>query len=280
MTRLLVPAGLALLSWGLATPVVAQDASPEETEEALAYAWSNAMYTMYHEIGHMFVDQFAIPVLSKEEDAADNLATLMLLEDFAESEYRILEDAAYGWSLSSAWGEDEITDEWFYDEHSLDQQRAFAMVCLLVGSDKATFGQVADDWGMDEDRQDACQADYEQAAMGWGEVLDPFRHEEQLEESMIAVIYDPADPGYEEVAEYLQRWELLETAAARVESQFGLPAPVTFRATNCGEDNAYYDASVPEVTLCYEHAAGHFDSYLADLLGDDEAAEELGDEEE
>ena len=79
------------------------------------------------------------------------------------------------------------------------------------------------------------------------------------------------------MAEYLQEWELLETAASRVEGQYELPAPVTFRATNCGEDNAFYDASVPEVTLCYEHAAGHFDSYLTDLLAGDE---EIGDEDE
>ena len=37
MTRIL-PASLALLTWGFASPVLAQDAEPEVTEEALAYA--------------------------------------------------------------------------------------------------------------------------------------------------------------------------------------------------------------------------------------------------
>ena len=52
------------------------------------------------------------------------------------------------------------------------------------------------------------------------------------------------------------------------------PATLTRRAAMCGEDNAYYDPSVPEVTLCYEHAQGHLDRYLADLMAEEEWEEE------
>lgn len=275
MIPVLRAASVAFLACGLAAPATAQDPSPEMAEEALAYAWSNALYTMYHEIGHMFVDQFALPVLSREEDAVDNLATLMVLEDFSESGDRVLEDAAYGWALSEAWeSEGELTDDWFYDEHSLDQQRAFSMVCLLVGSDAEAFGETADEWGLAPERQESCAFDHAQAEASWAAVLEPFRHEGEaggeVGEPMIEVIYDEPEEGLEDIAAMLAEREILETAALRVEEAYALPAAVAFRATSCGEDNAYYDPSVPEVTLCYEHAQGHFDRYLEDLMANDE----------
>jgi hypothetical protein len=278
MIRVFLPVAAAFFTGACTVPVLAQDASPEGIDEALAYAWSNSMYTMYHEVGHMFVDQFAIPVLSKEEDAADNLATLMVLEDYTENGDRILEDAAYGWSLSAAWSS-EMGDADFYDTHSLDQQRAFAMVCLLVGSDKATFGEVATDWGLDDERQDSCAWDYDQARVSWEEVLEPHLVDVEAEiEPMIEIVYEAPEEGYEDLAAYIEEYGILEVVAARVEAQYALPNAMTFRAAMCGEDNAYYDPSVPEVLLCYEHAQGHFETYLADMLTWQDAEEELEEE--
>jgi hypothetical protein len=235
-------------------------------EDALEYAWSNSAYKHYHEVGHMFVDQFDTPVLSKEEDAADNLATLMVLEDYTENGNRILEDAATYWALSGAW-ESETGDSDFYDEHSLDQQRAYAMVCLLVGSDKETFGETAADWGLDENRQESCYFDYEQARASWDKVLEPHLHESNAE-PMIEVVYHEPKEGFEDVAGYMQENRVLETVAERVEAQYMLPNPVTFRAGMCGQDNAFYSASRAEVMLCYEHPQGHFETYLVNLVED------------
>lgn len=262
------PAGLALLLLAGA-PARARDEAT--VEEALAYAWSDVIYTMSHEIGHMMVTQFDLPVLAREEDAVDNLAMLMVLEDFAETEDRILDDAAYGWWLSEAWGE-EIGDGDLAGTHSLDQQRAYAMVCLMVGSDAEAFGPVADDWGLEPDRQEGCARDDEQARASWEAVLAPHRGEPAA--PMIEVVYEEPEDGYEDIARFLRESEALETAAARVDGAFALPEPVTFRALDCGEDNACWDPGTFSVELCYEHAQGHFDLYLADLMAEEEEEEE------
>jgi hypothetical protein len=128
---------------------------------------------------------------------------------------------------------------------------------------------------MDPDRQESCASDYSQASTSWDAVLELHRQAPEAEgEPMIDVVYDEPEAGYEDIAAYLADTGLLETAAARVEAEYALPGPVTFRAGMCEEDNAFYDASVPEVVLCYEHAQGHFDRYLADLTaegGEEEA---------
>jgi hypothetical protein len=62
---------------------------------------------------------------------------------------------------------------------------------------------------------------------------------------------------------------VLERAAALVTSNFVLPEPVTFRATLCGEANAYYDPAESEITYCYELAADMYGLY-AEILAQEE----------
>ena len=42
------------------------------------------MHTLLHELGHALIDMHQIPVLGREEDAVDGLATLLLIEQFEE----------------------------------------------------------------------------------------------------------------------------------------------------------------------------------------------------
>lgn len=189
----------------------------------------------------------------------------MVLEDFAGSGARILDDGATGWWLSEAGGE-EIGDGGLAGTHSLDQQRAYAMVCLMVGNDPGAFGTAADDWGLDPARQEGCAWDHGQARAGWEAVLEP--HRGRPEEPMLAVAREEPEEGFEGFADFLRDFEAIETAA-RVEEAFALPGPVTFRALDCGEDNACRDPSTVSVGLCDEHAQGHFDRCLAVLMAEE-----------
>lgn len=247
--------------------VSAQDDETEILQDAMAFAMHDAAFTIYHEIGHMLVGELGIPVLGKEEDAVDTLATIWLLNDEdQEYAFNALIDASDGWYYNAVNSTGSGVDEFsYYDEHSLDIQRAYAMVCLMVGMDQNAFGETADVYGLDEDQQENCTYTYEQAEAAWSTLLEPYGPQ-GTESAPIEVIYEEAG-DYEDFAESLKQSALLERASDLVTSNYSLPNPVTFRATQCGEANAYYDPSTNEVTYCYELAAEMFNLYVYDIVG-------------
>jgi hypothetical protein len=126
-------------------------------------------FILEHEFGHALIDIYDLPVLGKEEDAADDLATLLLLR--AEGGGEFVFDAAQFWAaLSNRQADPAITD--YADVHSLDLQRSYAMLCLLAGSSKQNFQQVAQLQLVPESRLPSCPAEYKDKAKAYDQVLD------------------------------------------------------------------------------------------------------------
>jgi hypothetical protein len=145
-----------------------------EAEQATVDA---TVFIFHHELGHALVDLLDIPITGKEEDAVDDLATLVLLHDWedgdtsalnaAEAFYRIgeLEEAA-----GEKTGESAIEALPFYDEHSLGKQRYYQIACIVYGSDpEAHKDLVGED--LPEERARRCPAEYQQKANSWGTLL-------------------------------------------------------------------------------------------------------------
>ena len=84
-----------------------------------------------------------IPVTGREEDAADIFSTLLALmcrDSFAD---RVLANAALGWFLSDRRDRRQGVPIDYYDEHGMDLQRAYNVVCLMVGSNMGKFASIA-----------------------------------------------------------------------------------------------------------------------------------------
>lgn len=277
------PAGAtfgAILLCVLALPALAQDFTDEQLAEALDFADSNSVMVLYHEIGHLLVGELNLPVLGKNEDAADSLSALLLLEE-PEGEWAdvVLRDAANGWYLSPFNG-DEVPGDWaFMGEHSLDKQRAYFFVCMMVGAKPDYYAELAEEWGLDEDRRSRCGSTFAQAQSSWHTVLEPHLLGDGTPAGQIAVTYEDAG-DYERFAEALKASSFLESAAALVTDNYVIPRDLVFRAEQCGEANAFYSPSQEAVIFCYEYMAKLSDLYLADLSapsegnGEDEAGEE------
>ena len=266
------------------TPVMAQDDVYTEAEyvDAMRFAMGDAVYSVYHEVGHMMVGEFALPVLGKEEDAADSLAVILLLnDDEDENSYQSLVDAADGWYFAAQkTAISGMADLSFYDEHSLGIQRAYAMACLMIGKDQEWFKDTADFYAIDQDRRDSCAYTYEQSLAAWNTVLEPHLTTGKPS-AAIDVIYDDAGP-YQEFADALEERQILEHAAELITETYNLPRPIVFRATQCGEANAYWSPS-GELTYCYEMAEAMYNLYLSDVVyvyRDGEAGGNIEDQEE
>lgn len=276
MTMRLVLAAMAALVFSL-TPVVAQDGdgatkyknqTPVSTylanrriNEKVRFAISNSLFTLYHEVGHLLVDQLEWPIIGREEDVADNFATYVLLNEQRRSFEQALKDSAYGWQLNDETygaGRREAAD--FYDEHSLDLQRAFQIVCLMVGKDRATFAVTAQEWGMARDRQNRCKNDYAQIESSISRLLAP--HRDAPGDAQITLTYERPDSRLALAYKVLRDSQLLESLAEDLKMGFGLPNPIAIRGSNCGEPNAFYDSERREILFCYELIDDYF--YMLD----------------
>lgn len=267
MKLLRATAVAGLCAMALAVPTYALDEDEQVIMDALEFAMRDAKFIVYHEIGHMLIGELDLPVLGKEEDAVDALAAVWLLTDDTDDDsYNALVASADGWyfnALNST--ASSIEDFSHYSDHSLDIQRAYNIVCMMVGMDQETFGETADIYDMPGDQQEACTYVYEQAVNSWDILLEDYLVDGE-EGEPIEIIYD--EPGeYEVFAEALQESGVLEHAAKLVMNNYVLPRPITFRAAQCGEANAYFSKSDAEVTYCYELAEFMFYLYLADIAG-------------
>lgn len=127
------------------------------------------MHTLLHEYGHAYVFANEVPVLGKEEDAVDNLATILLL-NFFENGDEIAYSAADLFALEDQ-DTSEYTESHFWDEHSLDAQRYFSTLCLIYGSHPEKYTNMFEQEQIDEERDRFCIEEFERQTQAWFEVL-------------------------------------------------------------------------------------------------------------
>lgn len=224
-------------------------ATPEDIEQKALFFVGNIAWLVYHEFGHAMVSEFVIPVLGKEEDAVDSFATINMItdEDDPALETMIVD-------VIDAWFGAGLYANLSYGEHSIDEQRGYAVVCLLVGFDLEGYQAVADDAEMPAERQSACKWEYEKASTNWGTVLGENMLEEgEAPTGEVNVTY--GDPGeFAESAALLESSALLETIANQMENTFRLTGPITVSVEQCGQANAFYVPNDRTVKVCYELA--------------------------
>ena len=163
-TILAMVAGLGFAQAAAAAPASVQPGSPppvpspEKRAEAEQFAVNNTLSALFHEFGHLFIDQFELPILGHEEDAADAISTLLLLKQNTDQAAEVSYDTVDGYFMSSdLYGEVDAGNVDFTDEHALDVQRAYEMACLLVGGNPAEFEGLADDVGLGQQQDQLNQ---------------------------------------------------------------------------------------------------------------------------
>jgi Putative metallopeptidase len=127
--------------------------------------------TFFHELGHGLVDAWKIPTTGREEDAVDQLSTVVLIEATEDGEQMAL-DGAFSFKLYAdlAKGQRKI----YWDEHSLDEQRFFDTICLVYGHDEEKFAYLVENGTLPEERAVFCTEDYEKVRSAWRKLLEPY----------------------------------------------------------------------------------------------------------
>jgi hypothetical protein len=127
--------------------------------------------TFFHELGHGLVDAWKVPITGKEEDAVDQLSTLILINHTQKGEQMAL-DSAISFKLYADL--DKGQPKIYWDEHSLDEQRFYDTICLVYGSNPEKYAYLVKDSTLPEERAELCREDYPKIANSWRQLLSPY----------------------------------------------------------------------------------------------------------
>jgi len=133
-----------------------KDVPPAKIKATTEFALGNSLFALLHEMGHGLISDLGLPVLGREEDAADAFATVTMLEMKTEFTHRVLVNAAKSWMIIDRRTREAGDPVVFYDAHGLDLQRAYNIICLMVGSDPDQFDDLAAEVNLPEDRRETC----------------------------------------------------------------------------------------------------------------------------
>ncbi len=237
---------LACLLLGLTAGSAAR-ANPDTQYDV---ALSNIILIMHHEIGHALVDQFGLPVIGQEEDAVDAFATLMVLETY-DDPAPILLDAAATWFAFDRIFTADGGEHAFYDEHDLDIQRAYRILCIAHGYDPDTFVEEARKRAIPDERLETCEYDAALALESWDLLLADALRNSDTQGGKVSVELKQSD-DYNDLREELEDNGVLGDIATWIDTEYAWPNPVILEAAECGEVNAFYNPDTVTITLCYE----------------------------
>ncbi|MDB4973581.1 MAG: hypothetical protein JWN48_1922 [Myxococcaceae bacterium] len=141
------------------------DASEQVVGDRVVGTW---LFVFFHELGHGLVDQYELPITGREEDSVDDFSTVLMVEA-GLSDYAL--HAAEYWAATDSGMFGQLD---FADEHSLNPQRFYEIVCLVYGSDPRSYAHLVDNGFLPESRAQSCPVEYQKKRDAWQTLLQPW----------------------------------------------------------------------------------------------------------
>ena len=235
----------------------------QQRVDRVEFVVGNMLYVLLHEVGHALIHEMDLPVLGRNEDAADEFAAITLIRVGSAFSQHVLANAAKGWFLSDRRNREIGEPMLFYDEHGLDAQRAYEIVCLMVGADSEKFKDLANETGLPAERQKDCKEEYERASRAWETLLKPHRRTADQPKTQIDVEYGDGQGTFDVFAKTFRSSRMLETIAGVLADQYAWPIPFKMEMQVCGHPQASYEDKTHTITICYEEARDFVELYRA-----------------
>ncbi len=265
MPRLASFARAALLSsLALFAPADAADAPVYKAQgldtPTINFVLGNFEFVLLHELAHVVIGELKVPVLGPEEDAADYLAATALLNttrndpvSYQRASTYLLA-AAEGLRFSWAAGTARSAEQPYWNNHSLNIQRFYSIVCLLYGNDPKAYAGLPAAIGMPASRATGCAAEWQKADRSFHWLLDNFgRKPGEAAGPEIAIIYDvPKTLVAAELLRAVQKDGMLERVTGAMRERIILPQKISLHMRSCGRPEAAWQPEQQELVLCFE----------------------------
>jgi hypothetical protein len=231
-----------------------KDVPRPELQATAEFTTGNMLFVLLHEMAHGLIADLQLPVLGREEDAADQFATVSMLKMGTEFSHRTLVNAAKGWFLSDRRSRDRGDNMVYYDAHGLDLQRAYNIICIMVGSDADRFRDLADEVHLPEDRRDTCLGDYSNASWSWDKALKPYVRAADHVPTKFTVVYGEVKYPLDIFERAFRATGVMERTSGYMVDRYAWRTPFTVEVKTCGRPDAHWNVPSHTVTLCYEMA--------------------------
>jgi hypothetical protein len=113
-------------------------------------------FIIFHELGHALIDVLKLPILGREEDAADQIGTFFMLNMAGTPQALagalwFFEDSSFSYSRAH-----------FAGVHSLGPQRQANLACWTFGSDSKRYSYLLASAMLTRERSQTCQREFRQ----------------------------------------------------------------------------------------------------------------------
>jgi len=153
--------------------------------------------TSLHEFAHALFDMLKLPVLGREEDAADQVAAYIYLQLGAAESRRLITGTVHAYATEALKGElpsslEEVAEvikaerptslEEFAGEHGTPAQRAYNVMCLAYGADRKLFCDIVEKGYLPSERAEFCHEEYEQVQDAFEALVGPHIDQDRARE--------------------------------------------------------------------------------------------------
>jgi hypothetical protein len=129
--------------------------------------------TCLHEFGHALFNMLQVPVLGREEDAADQLSAFIILALGNDEARRLIGGIAHAYKTEAEAATAPPAMAEFADEHGTPAQRFYNLLCLAYGANKELFGYIVEKEYLPKERAEGCEDEYQQISYAYEKLISP-----------------------------------------------------------------------------------------------------------
>src|SRR4029077_9814108 len=129
--------------------------------------------TSLHEFAHALFEMLRLPVLGREEDAADQLSAYITMQLGKVEARRLIGGAAYAYKTEAEAATTPPTMTQFANVHGTPAQRFYNVLCIAYGADEQLFGYVVERGYLPKERAEDCKDEYRQVARAYEKLFGP-----------------------------------------------------------------------------------------------------------
>jgi hypothetical protein len=130
-------------------------------------------FFFFHEVGHALIRVWDLPITGREEDAADQFASVLLLDHAKQGPHMVL-DGANIFRLCARWYRPVRNRRVYWAAHSLDEQRYYDTLCLVYGNEPERFEYLVNNGTLPLERASECEDEFYRVRSAWTKLLAPF----------------------------------------------------------------------------------------------------------
>jgi hypothetical protein len=145
------------------------------------------LFAIAHEFGHAAFDIYNLPVLGRQEDAADQFATHFLLNFGGQLAQRLIWGAAYSYNdyMKNLKDKPKVTLPIvaFSSDHGAPEQRFYNLVCIAYGYDPKMFATVIEKGYLPDPRAKVCKYEYSNLSFAITRLVGPHIDQDKAEKA-------------------------------------------------------------------------------------------------